>query len=165
MLRRSEGFTTGIMRYKPNKYELISGVVLDSISAQQKDKNTSMDENDASMECSRIGCDAFVRKNQDGETTYYKLTTPYYGDADYKNPELAGNYEIMYLSKPSSTKESFIVVERPNKPPVYIDERIIFLFVAALILLLVYLYVRNQSTTAPEVYGRPGTSEEDDVLV
>jgi len=171
MLRRSEGFTTGIMRYKPNKYEIISGTVVDSISAEQKDKKTSMDEDDASLECSRLGCDAFVRRNQDGDTTYYKFTMPYHGDADSLNPELAGNNEIVYVKprprprpRPAPLKESLFSPQDNNNPNRGRNMILLLLFIAAIALILWPILFRSK-TVHPEVFGRPGTVEEDEVAV
>lgn len=168
MLRRSEGFTTGIMRYKPNKYEILKNTVVDTTSAEQKDKKTSMDEDDASLECSRLGCDAYVRRAQDGDTTYYKFTIPYHGDSDSLQPELAGNNEIVYVKprprpRPAPLKESLFNPQDNNNPNRGRNMILLLLFIAAIVLILWPILFRSK-TVHPEVYGRPGTVEEDEVL-
>ena len=93
-LRRSEGMTTGISKFTPNKYQLISGTYIDAIAAEKYAEGTTIDNNDASLECSRYGCDAFVRKDRGGQTTYYKLTDPY---TNYIQPENEGNNEVIVV--------------------------------------------------------------------
>ena len=81
MFIESQGFVTGIARMTPNKYELLNDMVIDQTIGEYTGKNTTMDEDDASVECTRRGCSVFVREKKDGSTTYYQLTNyPYLND-------------------------------------------------------------------------------------
>lgn len=160
MFRTSQGHTTGIVKkgksevkdnYVANKYELLNNTVLNSAIGEYVGKNVSLSNNDASLECDRMGCKAWVRNAQDGMTQYYRITNPYAEDVLYKDPAWNDTPTVVVdvelpvgdctaPPKEETVNETVLVKESFSIPQIdkvtKLDKIYIFLIVVALLLLL-----------------------------
>lgn len=164
MFAVSEGYTTGIARYTPNKYELLNNTIIDSRIAEYSGKGTTNNFEDASIECTRKECDVFVRNELDGVTSFYKLT---------KLP-----YELDKHLDQTVSKETFDVVEtKPVKQyklePVLGNDngvsndnsRNIIIIVVFIGLIIIVLYLSSDKKESALYEHRPATAEESGVMV
>jgi hypothetical protein len=165
MFIESQGFVTGISRFTPNKYELLNNMVIDQTIAEHTGKNTTMDEDDASIECTRRGCSVFVREKKDGSTTYYQLTNyPYLNDDHQDQLGYNKRYNLPKLKEKSSKLEQ----QQPQQPVRIISSTknnnnnnnnnlwIILIFIALIVLVLFMISGNNTPTYTDLV---PGVSE------
>lgn len=161
MFIESQGFVTGIARMTPNKYELLNDMVIDQTIGEYTGKNTTMDEDDASVECTRRGCSVFVREKKDGSTTYYQLTNYPYLNDDHQD-------QLGYKSRFSLPKPK----EKQTQQPVRVISSIkddnsnsngngnnlwIILIFIALIVLVLFMMSGNSSSNYIDLV--PGVSE------
>ena len=157
-LRRSDGMTTGISTFTPNKYQLISGTYIDAIAAEKYSEGTTMDNNDASIECSRYGCDAFVRKDRDGHTTYYKLTAPY---SNYFQPENIGKDEVIVVDAHSTGENLKEKLDNPNNTPNKVSSVIYVIILIILIgVIICFLCMPNKNSMRYRATNRPLMTDE-----
>jgi hypothetical protein len=172
MFTISEGFTTGVARYTPNKYQLLNNTVIDATIAEYSGKGTTMNVDDASVECTRKECDVFVRDERDGATTYYQMTDlPY--EVDKYQDQVASEQKVDVVLTDDRKKESLI--PQPPKgllePTIYIKKEddyktrniIIILVFISLIVLVIYFSADKKGS--PLYEHRPSTADECGVLV
>ena len=166
MFIESQGFVTGISRFTPNKYELLNDMVIDQTIGEYTGKGTTMDEDDASIECTRRGCSVFVREKKDGSTTYYQLTNyPYLNDNHQDQLGYKNRYSLPRLKEKSSqpqpqTQQPVRVISSTtdgngNGNDTY-NLWIILIFIA-LIVLVLFMMSGNSSSNYTDLV--PGVSE------
>ena len=167
MFTISEGFTTGIARYTPNKYQLLNNTVIDATIAEYTGKGTTTNSRDASLECTRKECDVFVRNERDGATTFYKTTDlPY--DIDTYQDQTVGKEKVDVIFK--KNKESLVPKNYELEPTVYTppppnDVRNIIIIIVFIGLIVIVMYLSNSKKGSALYEHRPATSEESGVLV
>lgn len=159
MFIESKGFVTGISRFTPNKYELLNDMVIDQTIGEYTGKGTTMDEDDASIECTRRGCSVFVREKKDGSTTYYQLTNyPYLNDDHQDQLGYKNRYNLPRLKEKSSQPQPVHVISSTkNSNGNSIENLWIILIFIALIVLVLFMMSGNNSSNYTDLV--PGISE------
>tara|TARA_B110000908_G_scaffold113440_1_gene133087 strand:+ start:11797 stop:12306 length:510 start_codon:yes stop_codon:yes gene_type:complete len=169
MFTISEGFTTGISRYTPNKYQLLNNTVVDATIAEYAGKSTTNNTQDASLECTRKECDVFVRKEQDGATTFYKTTNLPYEIDTYQDQNVSKEKIDVIFKKNkesvASKSNEYELVPAVNTHKSQDDTRniIIIIVFIGLIVIIIHLSASNKGSVLYE--HRPMMADESGVLV
>jgi hypothetical protein len=173
MFTTSEGFTTGIARYTPNKYQLLNNTIIDATIAEYSGKSITMNTEDASMECTKKECDVFVREERDGATKFYQMTELPYAVDKYHDQIVSKQKVDAVLVDTSPKKKESLVTQPEGLGPIILHQNdktktkttniiIIIVFIA---LIVIIIYLSSSKKGSPLYEHRPYMGDESGVLV
>jgi hypothetical protein len=176
MFTTSEGFTTGIARYTPNKYQLLNNTVIDATIAEYSGKSTTMNTEDASLECTKKECDVFVREERDGATKFYQMTELPYAVDKYHDQIVSKQKVDAVLVDTSSKKKEPLVTQPEGLEPIILHQNDknknkntkttnIIIIIAFIAFIVIIIYLSSSKKGSPLYEHRPYMGDESGVLV
>ena len=158
MLIHREGFVTGIKKNK-RSYDIYKNKSLIQNKGEFQNETITKNDTEATIQCINENCDIFVRKEQDGDTKFYKLCE-YNGDDFLMTPEEVkqdiDNKELekkllevnkrkkitsMEIQKANIIKDK-LVIDKSNQDG--LNDLIFFFLISLVVALLVYHAMRNR---------------------
>ena len=126
MLLKRDGFITGLLNDK-GTFDIYKNTYLKSFNQEIKHEGISYDITEAKKVCKNKECQGFIRKEQDGETSYYKvLKEPYVANDSYLYTPEELDFETIprrdppiVRDKPKTLSEHFL-----NKKEKFNDKKI-----------------------------------------